>query len=143
MLGGVRRRAPSGVAGQVLDAPGVALIARILLTSPFWISAGFKAIDLRATSAEVAQLELQPAALIAGLIIVVQAAGSASVILGRRAWLGAASLAAFTLLASVIGHPFWAEADQTASWHQTNAVVANMGLIGGLVLSAALQQRDR
>lgn len=143
LLGGMRRRAPSSMIDQVLDAPGVALIARVLLTSPFWTSAVLKTVSFSEAAGEVAHLGLEPAAPLAGLIIIVQAAGSASVILDRRPWLGAAFLGGFTLMASLIGHPFWAGSDPIGRFHEMNAFLANMGLIGGLVLSAVLQHRHR
>lgn len=143
MLGGVRRRAPSGLVEQVLDAPGVAFIARVLVTGPFWTSAVLKTANLSETANEVGRLGLEPAGLLAGLIVIVQAAGSASVILNRRPWLGAGALAGFTLLASLLGHPFWSATNAAGRFHEMNAFLANLGLIGGLLLTAILQHRDR
>lgn len=139
----MRKRAPSSVVDHVLDAPGVAVIARVLLTSPFWVSAGLKAADPSAAAAEVVSFGLRPAALFAALVILVQAGGSAAVILGRSDRLGAAVLIAFTVLASLIGHAFWLETDAAPRLHELNAFLANIGLTGGLVLAAVLSHRSR
>jgi len=126
----------------ILDAPGVALIARILLTAPFWISGLLKIFDFPSAIGEAAHFGLQPAALVAVVIILLQIAGSLAVITARWTWLGAGALGVFTALASLVGHAFWTLPDPMARFHDMNAFTANLGLIGGLVLAAILAQRD-
>jgi uncharacterized membrane protein YphA (DoxX/SURF4 family) len=87
----------------VLDAPGVALIGRILLTSPFWISGVLKLFDFPSAVGEAAHFGLQPAALVAVVIILLQIGGSLAVVLGRWTWLGAGALGVFTALANLVG----------------------------------------
>lgn len=127
----------------ILDAPGVAVISRILLTSPFWVSGFLKLVDFPAAVGEAAHFGLRPAALVAVIVILLQVAGSLAVILGRWAWLGAGALGVFTALASLIGHAFWTLADPVARFHDMNAFIANLGLIGGLLLAAILSERRR
>lgn len=127
----------------LLDAPGVALIGRILLTSPFWISGVLKLFDFPSAVGEAAHFGLQPAAAVAVAVILLQIGGSLAVILNRRTWLGAGALGVFTALANLIGHAFWTLPDPTARFHDMNAFTANLGLIGGLVLAAVLAERRR
>lgn len=128
---------------ELLDAPGVALIGRILLTSPFWISGVLKLFDFPSAVGEAAHFGLQPAALVAVAVILVQIGGSLAVILNRWTWLGAGALGVFTALANLIGHAFWTLPDPMARFHDMNAFTANLGLIGGLILAAVLNARRR
>lgn len=125
----------------ILDAPGVAVIARILLTSPFWISGLLKLLDFPSALAEAAHFGLQPAPLVAVFVILLQIAGSVAVILNRWTWIGAGALGVFTALANVVGHAFWTIPDPLTRFHEMNAFLANIGLIGGLVLAAVLARR--
>jgi uncharacterized membrane protein YphA (DoxX/SURF4 family) len=127
----------------LLDAPGVAVIGRVLLTSPFWISGALKIADFGSAVGEATHFGLQPPALIAMIIILLQIGGSAAVILGRGVWLGAGALGVFTALANVVGHAFWTIPDPMARFHDMNAFTANLGLIGGLVLAAVLAEGRR
>lgn len=126
---------------ELLEAPGVALIGRLLLTSPFWISGVLKLFDFPSAVGEAAHFGLQPAALVAVGVILVQIGGSMAVILGRGTWLGAGALSVFTALANLIGHAFWTLPDPLARFHDMNAFTANLGLIGGLILAAVLAER--
>ncbi|GLK48918.1 hypothetical protein GCM10017620_18910 [Brevundimonas intermedia] len=128
---------------DLLDAPGVALIGRILLTSPFWISGVLKLFDFASAIGEAAHFGLQPAAAVAVAVILLQIGGSLAVILSRWTWLGAGALGVFTALANLIGHAFWTLSDPIARFHDMNAFTANIGLIGGLVLAAILAERRR
>ncbi len=127
----------------LLDAPGVALIARLLLTAPFWISGLLKILDFSAALAEAAHFGLQPALPVAVIVILVQIGGSVSVVMLRWAWLGAGALGVFTAAANGVGHAFWTLTDPMARFHDMNAFLANLGLIGGLFLAAALAEAER
>ena len=135
-------RAPGPIAAT-LEAPGVAVIARVLLTSPFWITGLLKMADFNTAVGEAAHFDLRPAPLVAVAVIVLQFGGSLAVILGRWTWLGAGALGVFTGLASLVAHAFWMVDDPAARFHETNAFIANVGLIGGLLLAAVLSERRR
>jgi uncharacterized membrane protein YphA (DoxX/SURF4 family) len=129
-----------------LGAPGSAAIflARLLLCVPFIISGIAKLIDFGGATAEVRGLSgLEPASLFAALVILTQLGGSAAILAGGRlAWLGAAALAGFTLLATVMAHAFWNKTgvDQARDF---NTFWEHMGLIGGLALAALITPRTR
>lgn len=116
-----------------------AALAATLLTLPYWTSGFAKLFDLDAALGEARHFGLEPAALTVGLTILVQIGGSALVILGRKAWLGAGALGVFTAIATVIAHPYWQVADPVARFHERNTFLEHAGLIGGLMLAAILR----
>ncbi len=113
----------------------LALLVRLLAVSPFWASAAVKLYDFPAAIAEVQHLGLFAPRLVAAATIAVQAGGAALIVAGLLPWLGVAALAAFTLMASVIAHAFWAAPPGVAG-RQFAEFMANMGLIGGMAAAA-------
>lgn len=124
----------SGAAWPSSPLPG--RLARLVLTLPFWWSGVSKLLDFPSALAEAAHFGLHPPALYAALVIAVQLGGSILLVAGAWPWLAAGALAAFTLAASVMGHAFWNLPDPQARFHDMNAFLANLGLIGGLALGA-------
>lgn len=111
-------------------------LARLVLTLPFWWSGLSKLGDFSSALGEVAHFGLHPPMLFAVLVIAVQLGGSILLIAGVWPWLAAGALAAFTLAASLMGHAFWNLPDPQARFHDMNAFLANIGLVGGLALGA-------
>lgn len=103
-----------------------------------------KLLDFPAAIAEQAHFGLQPAALFAAATIAVQLGGSALVLFasGRAAALGAAALAGFTVIATVIGHPFWTMSG-IERFHNLNAFLEHFGLLGGFLLIALVELQRR
>lgn len=134
------RTTPAPIAA-LLESPAVNLGARILLTLPFWISGIAKLLDLDGALAEAAHFGLEPAWVTVVATLIVQLGGSAALITGRFAWLGAGALGVFTALATLIAHPFWTMADPMARFHERNTFLEHVGLVGGLVLAAILTHR--
>lgn len=124
-----------------VDRAPVRLIGRVLLTMPFWWSGVSKLFDFNAAIGEATHFGLQPAPLFAVAVILVQLAGSALVIAGRWTWAAVGALIAFTLAANVVGHAFWTIEDPMARFHDMNAFLANIGLVGGLLLAVVLAER--
>ena len=124
---------------RILDWPWFPLIARIVLTFPFWGSGLSKLIDFPAGVAEMAQYGLKPAVLINILVIFTQLGGSLLVIANRRAWSGAGALAVFTLLTIPIAHDFWNLRGEAAK-QEFFFAVEHIALIGGLMLAAILSR---
>lgn len=118
-----------------------AVLAGTLLTLPYWTSGIAKLFDLGGALGEARHFGLEPAALIVALTIAVQIGGSLLVILGRKAWLGAGALGVFTAAATLIAHPFWQVANPIARFHERNTFLEHVGLVGGLMLAAILQER--
>src|SRR5882757_6980244 len=92
-----------GAIAGLLAQPWIALSARIALTAAFWLSGIGKLADFSGAVAEVRGLAgVEPAALMAALVIAVQLGGSLLVIRGGRwAWFGAGALGVFTVLATL------------------------------------------
>jgi transmembrane protein len=124
---------------RILDWPWFPLIARIVLTFPFWGSGLAKLIDFQGGVAEMAQYGLKPPVLINILVIFTQLGGSLLVIANRRTWSGAGALAIFTLLTIPIAHDFWNLKGEAARLEFFFAV-EHIALIGGLMLAAILSR---
>ncbi|WP_262266385.1 DoxX family protein [Microvirga yunnanensis] len=122
---------------QVLAAPGADFITRLALASPFLISGVVKLVDFGGATGEVAGLGLQPAALFATSIIITQLGGSVLFLTRRFCWLGAGILAAFTALATLLAHPFWAF-EGLDRGRQTATFFEHVAIVGGLAASALL-----
>ena len=133
-------KTPAPIA-SLLGADWFTRCAAILLTLPYWTSGIAKLLDFNGALGEAALFGLNPAWLVAVATIVVQLGGSALVILGRQAWLGAGALGVFTALATLIAHPFWQVADPVARFHERNTFLEHVGLIGGLMVVAVLIHR--
>lgn len=134
--------APAPIAALLGDRR-LGIAAAILLTLPYWTSGIAKIADWNGALGEAAHFGLQPAIAVAALTILVQLGGSLLVILGRQALLGAGALGVFTALATLIAHPFWTVADPIARFHERNTFLEHAGLIGGLILAAIVQEKNR
>jgi uncharacterized membrane protein YphA (DoxX/SURF4 family) len=128
--------APRPIA-QMLALPGFGYLARLALASPFLISGIVKLADFGGAVNEVAGLGLRPAALIAGLVIGTQIGGSVLFLARRTCWLGAGVLAGFTILATLLAHPFWVFEGADRS-RQTATFFEHVAIVGGLALAALL-----
>lgn len=125
----------------LLESPMLNLGGRVLLTLPFWSSGIAKLLDMDGALAEAAHFGLEPAWATVIATLIVQLGGSAALITGRFAWLGAGTLGVFTALATLVAHPFWTVLDPMARFHERNTFFEHAGLIGGLVLAAILAHR--
>jgi transmembrane protein len=130
------------VIARLLDSPLLTLIARLLLTLPFWASGLTKLFNFPDALAEMVQFGLHPPAAYAIATIVCQLLGSALVIANRFTWLGAGALGIFTALTVPIAHAFWTMSGEKA---QTEMffVVEHIGLIGGMMLVAILSRQSK
>lgn len=128
---------------NLLAQPWVSLLARIALTSAFWLSAINKIFDFPGAVAEIRHLVgFEPGWLLALLVIVIQFGGSGLVICGGRwAWLGAGALGVFTALATLLAHSWWTKTGSDR-FHDFNTFWEHVGLIGGLMLAAVLAARN-
>ncbi|MCX7306896.1 MAG: DoxX family protein [Afipia sp.] len=124
---------------RILDWPWFPLIARVLLTFPFWGSGLAKLIDFQAGVAEIAQYGLKPPVLINILVIFTELGGSLLIVANRRAWSGAGALAIFTLLTIPIAHDFWNLRGEAAKL-EFYIAIEHIALIGGLMLAAILSR---
>ena len=126
----------------ILLSSGTLLAARILLTFPFWGSGLAKLIDFQGGVAEMAMFGLNPPAAFNVAVLLTQLVGSALVIANRWTWLGAGALGVFTALTIPVVHHFWSLDGERAivAFH---TATEHVGMIGALVLVAALSERMR
>jgi transmembrane protein len=126
----------------ILLSSGTLLAARILLTFPFWGSGLAKLIDFQGGVAEMVMFGLNPPMAFNIAVVLTQLVGSALVIANRWTWLGAGALGVFTALTIPLVHHFWSLEGERAivAFH---TATEHVGMIGALVLVAALSERMR
>ncbi|MBO1080215.1 DoxX family protein [Roseomonas haemaphysalidis] len=125
---------------SVLSRPALLVVARVLLTFPFWGSGLAKLIDFQGGTAEMAMFGLHPPAVINAVVALTQLTGSALIIANRAAWLGAGALGVFTALTIPIVHHFWS-LDGERGIVAFHTATEHVGMIGGLILAAILAER--
>ena len=122
----------------ILDSRAFQILARIVLTTPFWGAGLQHALQWQSSLGEMAHFGLSPAWLYIALTIVTCLAGSALVIIGGRwAWVGAGWLGIFTALTIPIAHAFWAMTGNDAV-SEFRTVMEHISIIGGLMVAAIL-----
>ncbi|WP_338662554.1 DoxX family protein [Pararoseomonas sp. SCSIO 73927] len=119
----------------ILDSRVLGVLARILLTFPYWGSGLAKLIDFSGAQAEMGMFGLHPTAPFAVAVIITQLVGSGLVIHGRHAWIGAGALAVFTALTIPIVHHFWS-LEGVRGLVAFHTATEHVGMIGGLILGA-------
>jgi uncharacterized membrane protein YphA (DoxX/SURF4 family) len=119
----------------VLDAPWMAWVARVAVATPFLVSGVVKATAFGDAVTEVRALAGEPAELLAALVILTQLGGSLVLLFSRRfAWIGALALAGFTAVATVLGHPFWAN-DGEQGHRDFLIFLEHIAIAGGIMLA--------
>ena len=130
---------PTPIAG-ILRLPGLGLLARLLLASPFLGSGVGKLLDFPGATTEATSLGLQPAGAVAAAVILVQLGGSVLFLTRRWCWLGAGLLAGFTVVATLVAHPFWQFTGLDRA-RQTATFLEHLAIIGGFAAAAILVHR--
>lgn len=102
-----------------------------------------KLTDFNAAMGEMTHFGLQPAALFAVLVIVLELGASAMILTGRMRWLGALALAAFTLMATFLALRYWELPAGPARFGAANSFYEHLGLIGGFLLVAWLDLQKK
>ncbi|WP_430390117.1 DoxX family protein [Dyella sp. 20L07] len=127
---------------SVLTAPWVRWIALLGLCAAYLQGGLQKAWDFSSAMAETAHFGLAPAGPVTLITIVIELGASLLILSGFYRWLGALSLAVFTLMATFVANRFW-DASGSERFMLANAFFEHLGLIGGFVLVAWLDVRDR
>jgi transmembrane protein len=132
---------PNWVAA-ILDNRPLGVAVRVLLTFMYWSSGFEKLVGFPDAVAEMNHFGLHPGVLFAAATTLTLIGGSALVIWGRYAWLGAGWLAVFTIATIPIAHDFLhVAADQRME--VIRGVREHLSMCAGLFLAAALCRRDR
>lgn len=114
----------------------LALAGRIGIAVLFLPSGLGKLMSLGPTAGFIASKGLPAAPLLAGLSGALEVAAALALLLGWRTRWAALALAAFTLVAAVVFHDFWA-AEGPQALFQRLSFFKNVGIAGGLLLLAA------
>lgn len=120
---------------RTLNAGALFVVARVLLTLPYWWSGLDKLFHFHTAVLESAGLHLPHPELVAGTTIAVQLIGSLLVIADRYLWLGAGALAVFTLIATLAAHAFWTLSG-AARFAEMNVFLEHIALIAAFALVA-------
>jgi uncharacterized membrane protein YphA (DoxX/SURF4 family) len=125
----------SKFAAVVLAHPIVHFIALLGLCAAYLQGGIDKLLDFPRAVAETRQSGLKPAVPITIATIVTELGGSALVLIGYYQWLGALSLAGFTLAATFIANRFWG-LTPPERFAVKNSFFEHLGLVGGFLLVA-------
>jgi putative oxidoreductase len=123
---------PPGVQGLL------SVLGRVLLSAIFFMSVvGQKIPKFNDTVGEMAKHKVPaPQVLLVGAIVFLLA-GTASVVLGYRARIGALLLLVFLVLASYYFHNFWDYTDPTARQGQMIHFMKNLSMAGAMIFIIA------
>jgi uncharacterized membrane protein YphA (DoxX/SURF4 family) len=133
--------ADPGWVDAILDWRWTWLVARLGLSSAFLLGGLVKLFDFHAAVAEQEHFGLHPGAVWAAAAIVVELGGSALVISGRYAWLGAGAMGVLTAVAMFVANDFWT-LQGSARFMAVNSFFEHAGLIAGLVMAALIAEHD-
>ena len=114
-----------------------AVIGRLLLGGMFLMAGLDKFGGLAGTAGYIASKGLPAPQLLAAGAAVLEVIAGLALIAGFKARIAALALAAFTVVASVIFHAFWA-VPEDQQFVQQLMFFKNMAIVGGLLLVAAL-----
>ena len=137
-------RKPRAVAAEIerdvdniLDRHWLLVGGRVAITFMYWFAGIGFLLNFPAAAEMMRGYGLEPAGLIAGLMIFVLLIGSALVIEGRLVWLGAGMLGVFALSTIPTIHHFWTMTGAAAIQNRLESE-EHLTVIGGLVLASIL-----
>lgn len=119
----------------IVGAPLVRWLALLALCAAYLQGGLVKAFDFPSALAEMSHFGLSPAAPLAVMTIALELGASLLILTGVYRWLGALSLAGFTLFATVLANNFWDMAPPERSMAM-NGFFEHIGLCGGFLLVA-------
>lgn len=127
----------------VLGSSAVRFVAYLGLCAAYLQGGLVKLTDFSGALGEMAHFGLSPAALFAVLVILLELGASAMILSGWLRWLGALGLAGFTLLATGIALRFWDLPAGQERFMAANSFFEHLGLVGGFLLVAWLDLKER
>jgi uncharacterized membrane protein YphA (DoxX/SURF4 family) len=124
-------------------SPAVRWVALLLLCAAYLQGGLNKAMDFNAAIGEMNHFGLSPAAPLAAAVIVLELGAAALILTGFWRWLGALALGAFTLMATFVALRFWELPVGQERFMAANSFFEHLGLVGGFVLVAWLDLKER
>ncbi|MBJ2156765.1 DoxX family protein [Variovorax sp. IB41] len=124
-------------------SPAVRWVALLLLCAAYLQGGLNKAMDFGAAIGEMNHFGLSPAAPFAAAVIALELGAAALILTGFWRWLGALALGAFTLMATFVALRFWELPVGQERFMAANSFFEHLGLVGGFVLVAWLDLKER
>lgn len=124
-------------------SPALRWIALLLLCAAYLQGGLNKAMDFDAALGEMNHFGLSPAGPLAVAVIVLELGASALILVGRLRWLGALALAGFTLMATFMALRFWQMPIGQERFMAANSFFEHLGLVGGFLLVAWHDLKER
>ena len=112
------------------------LLGRIAIAALFLPAGLNKLMGTEGVTSYFASLGLSVSAVLVWVVIAIEVLGGVALILGYKTRLVAIGLAIFTVLASIVGHAFWA-APVDAAFIAQLLFFKNMAVTGGLLILAS------
>ena len=112
------------------------LLGRIAIAALFLPAGLNKLMGMEGVTSYFASLGLPVVAVLVWIVIAIEVLGGVALILGYKTRLVAIGLAIFTVLASIVGHAFWA-APVDAAFIAQLLFFKNMAVTGGLLVLAS------
>lgn len=127
---------------DLLASPAFLILARLVLTSFFWIAGVVCLMKYREMAEVIAAHALPAPRLVTAMIAFTCLVGSALLITDFRSmgWVGAGALGVFTFLSIPLGHPFW-KFPPPRRMDELQVALEHLALIGGLMCAAILTVR--
>jgi putative oxidoreductase len=112
------------------------LLGRLLIAALFIVSGIWKITHFPTTAAYFNRIGMPIGEAAAVLAIIIELGGGLLLAIGWRKRMLAWFLAAFVVIATVLGHRFW-ETDPARLFGELNNFLKNLAIIGGLLILAA------
>ncbi len=145
MLGRVRvatmqtlRSKLSSVARPVFGSSAMRFLAYLGLCAAYLQGGLNKLTDFNGAVGEMGHFGVAPAPVFAVIVIVLELAASAMILIGFFRWLAALALGAFTFLATFLALRFWELPPGMERFMAANSFFEHLGLVGGFLLVAWL-----
>jgi len=124
-------------------SPAVRWVALLLLCAAYLQGGLNKAMDFNAAIGEMNHFGLSPATPLAVAVIVLELGAAALILTGFGRWLGALALGGFTLMATFVALRFWELPVGPERFMAANSFFEHLGLVGGFLLVAWLDLKER
>ena len=112
------------------------ILARIILTTPFWAAFIEHGLDFKGWRGAMAHFHLNPPLFFAIFTLLTLLVGTITVVFTDKwAWVGAALLGVFTALTIPIAHAFWTMPEPQAHT-EFYTVLEHIAIVGGLMIMA-------
>ncbi len=128
----------SSLARPVLGSSAIRWLAYLGLCAAYLQGGLNKLTDFNSAIGEMNHFGIQPAAVLAVIVIALELGASIMILTGKLRWLGALALAIFTLMATFVALRFWELPMGAERFGAANSFFEHLGLVGGFLLVAWL-----